>query len=362
MLNGIKISTLVIIICRCSPAYSNCSLIFLPLRITNGVYMSVIQEIREPIREDMGRFEGHFRSSMKSKIPLLDIITNYILRRKGKQLRPMLVFLTAKMLGETNHSTYNAAILIELLHTATLIHDDVVDESYERRGFFSINALWKSKVAVLVGDYLLAKGLLMAVSENEYELLTIVSDAVREMSEGELLQIQKSRKLNITKEEYFDIIRKKTATLISACAACGAKSINSDPVTVEQLRLFGEYVGMAFQIKDDLFDYQKKGIIGKPIGNDIKEKKFTLPLIHALENGSESDKKHIIRIIKNDNQNSRKIKEVIDFVERNYGLDYSKEKMFEFRNKAIRLLDNYPDNKAKDSLIKLVNFTVSREK
>jgi octaprenyl-diphosphate synthase len=246
--------------------------------------MSDIDKIQNSIKEEMERFEPFFRSSMQTKVPLLNIIMNYILRRKGKQMRPMFVFLSAKMIKESvGDSTYTAASLIELLHTATLIHDDVVDEAYERRGFFSINALWKSKISVLVGDYLLSKGLLLAVEKNEYELLKIVSVAVREMSEGELLQIQKSRKLNITEDIYFEIIRKKTAALIAACAACGAKSSGADDETVEKMRLFGEYVGIAFQIKDDLLDYQNNGLIGKPSGNDLKEKKLTLPIIYALE-------------------------------------------------------------------------------
>jgi octaprenyl-diphosphate synthase len=322
----------------------------------------MIEEIRRPVSEEMKLFERIFRSSMKSKSSLLDLVINYVIRKKGKQIRPLFVFLTAKMLGNVNESTYRAASLIELLHTASLIHDDVVDESFERRGSFSINALWKSKVAVLVGDYFLARGMLLAVDHNEFDILRIVSEAVREMSEGELLQIQKSRKLNITKEEYFNIIRKKTAALFGACAAAGAHSAGADPKTVESFKKFGENVGIAFQIKDDLFDYQKKGIIGKPTGNDLKEKKFTLPLIHALENGYTEDKNHIIRMIKSHQISSKNIQEIIDFVVSKNGLEFSVSKMQEFKNEALNLLKDYPDNDAKKSLIGLVEYVVSRNK
>lgn len=323
--------------------------------------MSFLKEIRKPILPEMQQFEKHFRDSMKSNIPLLNVITNYLLRRKGKQIRPMFVFLTAGLCGEITPSSYNAASLIELLHSASLIHDDVVDESYERRGFFSINALWKSKVSVLLGDYLLAKGLLLSVKEKEFELLRLVSDAVREMSEGELMQMQKSRKLNITKEEYFEIIRKKTATLIAACTACGAWSACQDNELTEKLRIFGEKVGMAFQIKDDLFDYQQKGFIGKPTGNDIKEKKFTLPLIHALEVCPEKERKHIIRTIRKHNNNAGKVQEVIAFARSYDGLEYSERQMFDYRDKALEILIEMPDNQHKRSLQELVNYVVSRK-
>ncbi|KPL17571.1 MAG: polyprenyl synthetase [Bacteroides sp. SM23_62] len=324
--------------------------------------MSLLNEIRKPIYPEMQQFEKHFRESMKSNIPLLNIITNYLLRRKGKQMRPMFVFLTAGLCGEITPSSYNAASLIELLHTASLIHDDVVDESYERRGFFSINALWKSKVSVLLGDYLLAKGLLLSVKEKEYELLRLVSDAVREMSEGELMQIQKSRKLNITKDEYFDIIKKKTATLIAACTACGAWSASRDNTLTEKFRFFGEKVGMAFQIKDDLFDYQKQGFIGKPTGNDIKEKKFTLPLIHALEVCPEKKRKHIIRTIRKHNNNAGKVQEIIGFARTYEGLEYSEDKMFSYRDEALAILEEMPDNQHRKSLQDLVNYVVERKK
>jgi octaprenyl-diphosphate synthase len=310
----------------------------------------------------MQQFERHFRESMKSNIPLLNLITNYLLRRKGKQIRPMFVFLTAGVCGEITPSSYNAASFIELLHTASLIHDDVVDESYERRGFFSINALWKSKVSVLLGDYLLAKGLLLSVKENEYELLRLVSDAVREMSEGELMQIQKSRKLNITKDEYSEIIRKKTATLFAACTACGAWSASKDTGLTEKFRVFGEKVGMAFQIKDDLFDYQKKGFIGKPTGNDIKEKKFTLPLIHALEVCPDRERKHIILTMRRHNNNAGKVQEIIGFARAYQGLEFSESHMFDYRNEAIDILSEMPDNQHKKSLQELVNYVVDRKK
>lgn len=325
--------------------------------------MSAVDKIKAPIKKEMEKFEPFFRDSMQTKVSLLNVIMNYILRRKGKQMRPMFVFLTAKMLqDEVKESTYTAASLIELLHTATLIHDDVVDESYERRGFFSINALWKSKISVLVGDFLLSKGLLLAVENNEFELLKLVSVAVKEMSEGELLQIQQSRKLKITEEIYSDIIRKKTAALISACTACGAKSSGADDEMVDKMRLFGEYVGMAFQIKDDLLDYQNNGNIGKPSGNDIKEKKLTLPIIYVLNHASGPDKKRILSIVKRHNKNKKKVQEVIDYVIENGGLDYSIEKMYEYRQKALDILKNIPDNQSKQSMIDLVNYVVERKK
>jgi len=324
--------------------------------------MAILDEIRRPVSEEMKLFEQHFRSSMKSKLPLLDLITNYILRRKGKQIRPLFVFLSAKIIGNTTDSTYHAASFIELLHTATLIHDDVVDESLERRGYFSINALWKSKIAVLVGDYFLSRGLLLATEHKEYELLSIMSEAVREMSEGELMQMQKSRKLNITEEEYFSIIMKKTATLIAACTASGVLSTGADQATVELFKKFGENVGMAFQIKDDLFDYNKKGIIGKPTGNDIKEKKFTLPLIHALENGSLKDKNHIIKLIKSNHLTSRQIQEIIDFAVESKGIEYSIEKMNNYKDEALNLISGYPENEAKRSMKMLVEYVINRDK
>lgn len=325
--------------------------------------MSVVDKIKAPIKDEMEKFEPFFRSSMQTRVPLLNIIMNYLLRRKGKQMRPMFVFLTAKMLKEeVDESTYTAASLIELLHTATLIHDDVVDEAYERRGFFSINALWKSKISVLVGDYLLSKGLLLAVEHNEYELLKIVSVAVREMSEGELLQIQKSRKLNLTEEVYYDIIRKKTASLIAACTACGAKSSGADDSLVKKMWQFGEYVGMAFQIKDDLLDYQNNGGIGKPSGNDIKEKKLTLPIIYALDKSSLTEKKKMLSIVKRHNKNKQKVQEVIDFVIAKGGIEYASQQMHEYKNKALSLLNEITDNNPKGALEELVNYVVTRKK
>lgn len=323
--------------------------------------MSTLKLIQSPIKEEMKIFEQYFRSSMKSKVALLDIITNYIIRSKGKQMRPMLVFLTAKLVGKVNDSTYNAASLIELLHTATLVHDDVVDEANERRGFFSINALWKNKIAILVGDYLLSRGLLLAVDKKEFELLKIVSVAVREMSEGELLQIEKARKLDITEEVYFDIIEKKTATLIASCTIAGASSAGADKETLERIGEFGKYLGIAFQIKDDLFDYLKTNLTGKPSGNDIKEKKMTLPLIHALSKASAIEKRQLLRLIKNKRNNKVKVEEVTKFVIDKGGIEYATNKMNEFRQKAHDILSSFPDNEARVSLYKLVDFTITRE-
>ena len=300
--------------------------------------MSEIDKIKAPIRQEMIDFNDFFKSSIKSKVPLVDIITNYILRRKGKQMRPLFVFLTAKMFGEINDSSYTAASLIELLHTASLVHDDVVDESYERRGFFSINALWKSKAAVLVGDYLLSKGLLVSLENKEFELLEIVSNAVKEISEGELHQIQKSRKLDISEEEYFEIIRRKTASLIAACTACGAKSVKVDDETLEKMWSFGELVGIAFQIRDDLFDYQKNGLVGKPMGNDIKEKKLTLPIIYALEQSDRSQRKKILRMISGQRKHSKNLDLIIQFVIDQGGIEYSTKKMNDYKEKALEIL------------------------
>ncbi len=325
--------------------------------------MAAVDKIKAPIKNEMERFEPFFKSSMETKVPLLNVIMNYILRRKGKQMRPMFVFLTSKMLKEDiEQSTYTAASLIELLHTATLIHDDVVDEAYERRGFFSINALWKSKISVLVGDFLLSKGLLLAVEKNEYELLKIVSVAVKEMSEGELLQIQQSRKLTITEEIYYDIIRKKTAALIAACTASGAKASGATDEMVEKMRLFGEHVGMAFQIKDDLLDYQNNGSIGKPSGNDIKEKKLTLPIIHVLNNATNGEKKRILGIVKRHNKNKKKVQELIDYVIDKGGVDYTAQKMHKYTEMALDLLKDIPESEAKESLVELVNYVIIRKK
>ena len=310
----------------------------------------------------MQDFEKHFRNSMKSSVPLLDKITHYIVKRKGKQMRPMFVFLSAKLFGNSNDSTYTAASLIELLHTATLVHDDVVDEAYKRRGFFSINALWKNKIAVLVGDYLLSRGLLLSVEKSEFELLRIVSTSVKLMSEGELLQIEKARKLDITEEVYFDIITKKTATLIASCCATGAQSAKQSEEVVEKMRQFGEAVGICFQIKDDLFDYGSGEDIGKPSGIDIKEKKMTLPLIYALSKASKSDKRRIIKTVKNNNNDDKKVREVINFVLQSGGINYATERMNEYQKKALDLLTEFPENDARNSLRDLVLYTTSRKK
>ncbi len=324
--------------------------------------MTSIDIIKYPIKEEMKKFEPYFRSSMKSDVSLLNLITRYILKRKGKQMRSMLVFLSAKLVGEISQSTYTAASLIELMHTATLVHDDVVDDSHKRRGFFSINALWKNKVAVLIGDYLLSRGLLLAVEHKEYDLLELVSEAVKEMSEGELLQIEKSRKLDISEDVYFDIIRKKTATLIAACAATGSKSTGADKHTVENLKKFGEYLGIAFQIKDDLFDYNVNSDVGKPIANDLKERKMTLPLIYSLAKSNGSEKRAIIRIIKSKNKRPGKIREVQEFVKNKGGIKYTINRMNEYKNKALEILNKFADNEAKKSLLEFVSYTIERDK
>jgi octaprenyl-diphosphate synthase len=322
---------------------------------------STVEQIKAPVAQELELFEGKFRDSMKSSVPLLDKITAYIVKRKGKQLRPMFVFLSAKMCGELNESTHRAAALIELLHTATLVHDDVVDDSNMRRGFFSVNALWKNKIAVLVGDYLLSRGLLLSVDNNDFHLLQIVSRAVREMSEGELLQIEKARRLDIQEPVYFEIIRQKTASLIASCCASGAASVTRDEATIKKMHQFGEYTGIAFQIKDDLFDYGS-GDIGKPSGIDIKEKKMTLPLIFALNKADRSEKRRIINIIKNHNEEPEEVQKVIQFVTTSGGLEYATGKMNEYKEKALDILNEFPESPARTSLIQLVNFTVERTK
>ncbi len=325
--------------------------------------MKVVAQIREPIDREMELFEDKFRDSMSSKVALLNRITYYIVNRKGKQMRPMFVFLTAKMLndGEVNERTYRGASVIELIHTATLVHDDVVDDSYRRRGFFSINALWKNKIAVLVGDYLLSKGMLLSIDHGDFDLLKIISVAVREMSEGELLQIEKSRRLDITEEVYYDIIRQKTATLIAACCSLGACAVKPNSEHVEKFRQFGEYCGMAFQIKDDLFDYGQEKI-GKPTGIDIKEQKMTLPLIFALNQSTEKEKRWLINSVKNHNRNKKRVAEVINFVKEKKGLDYAVAKMLEFKDKALKILEAYPDSPYKASLKLMVEYVVDRKK
>ncbi len=324
--------------------------------------MPLLTRIRKPVEKEMAQFEAYFGKTMRSEIPFLNIILNYILRRKGKQMRPLLVFLTAKLNGNIGEPTYEAATFIELLHTASLVHDDVVDDAHERRGALSINALWNSKIAVLVGDYLLSKGMLISVEKNRFDMLEIVSEAVKSMSEGELLQLQKARKQNIKEEDYFKIIKCKTAALISACTACGAKSVTEDADTILVMKEFGENIGVAFQIRDDILDYEGTGLTGKTVGNDIKERKITLPLIYALEQVPSSKKKHILAIVKNKKKTKSEISEVIGFVTDNGGLEYSEIKMNQYRDKALAVLDSYPDSDVKESLREFVNYTSSRKK
>ncbi|MEZ4858587.1 MAG: polyprenyl synthetase family protein [Flavobacteriaceae bacterium] len=325
--------------------------------------MKIVSQIKAPIEQEMELFEKKFSQSMSTKVALLNRITHYVVNRKGKQMRPMFVFLIAKMCnhGKVNERTYRGASVIELIHTATLVHDDVVDDSNRRRGFFSINALWKNKIAVLVGDYLLSKGLLLSIDNDDFDLLKIISVAVREMSEGELLQIEKARKLDITEAVYFDIIRQKTATLIAACCAMGAQSVNAAPETVENLRKFGELIGIAFQIKDDLFDYGETAI-GKPTGIDIKEKKMTLPLIFAINHASEKQKSWLINSVKNHNNDKQRVKEVIAFVKEIGGLEYAIEKMKEHQLEALQRLQEFPKTAFKESLELMVNYVIDRKK
>lgn len=314
---------------------------------------------KKVISEELVHFEVHFREAVKSRVALLDRIMQYIVKRKGKQLRPMFVLLSARLGGEVNDSTYRAASLVELLHTATLVHDDVVDDAMERRGFFSINALWKNKIAVLVGDYLLSKGLLLSLNNKDHEVLRILSEAVRLMSEGELLQIEKARNLNLKESIYYEIINGKTASLLASACAAGASTTFTDQQDVEKMRLFGEKVGMAFQIKDDLFDYGKEDI-GKPTGNDIKEKKLTLPLIYTLNNCSPDIRRKIIYIIKNENTQKDKVKFVIDHVVTTGGIAYATQKMFAFRDEALTILHQFPHSQFRDALEELVRYTTDR--
>jgi len=322
--------------------------------------MSILGEIKKPVEKEMGEFESYFNRKMQSNIPLLKIILNYILRRKGKQMRPLLVLLTAGLNGKITESAYVAATLIELLHTASLVHDDVVDEAEERRGALSINALWNSKIAVLVGDYLLSKGLLVSVETSRYDMLEIVSEAVRSMSEGELLQIQKARKLNITEDDYYKIIISKTAALISACTATGARSVTEDQDTIQLMKDFGENIGIAFQIRDDILDYVANSLTGKIVGNDIKERKITLPLIHALEFSSSGRRKEIMSVVKRKKKTKDEIDEVIRFVISSGGLEYAEVRMNGYRDKALAILDSYPESDYKTSLKKFVYFTTAR--
>jgi len=324
--------------------------------------MKVVERIKEPIYQEMELFEEKFTQSMSSKVALLNRITHFIVNRKGKQMRPMFVFLVAKLLGEgkVNERTYRGASVIELIHTATLVHDDVVDDSNKRRGFFSINALWKNKIAVLVGDYLLSKGLLLSIENEDFDLLKIISVAVREMSQGELLQIEKARNLDITEEIYYAIIRQKTATLLASCCALGAQSVNATPEEVDKMHRFGEVLGMAFQIKDDLFDYCDQRI-GKPTGIDIKEQKMTLPLIHTLNVVSKKEKKTLINIVKNDNKNKVKVKELISIVKEKGGLDFAIKKMESYRKEALSLLFEFPKNEFRDALELMLNYVIERK-
>lgn len=324
--------------------------------------MAIVDKIKAPIKDEMKQFQPYFKSYLKSKAAILNIIINYLLKQKGKQMRPMLVFLSAQLHGKVNESTYHAASLIELMHTATLVHDDVVDDSNMRRGFFSINALWKNKIAVLLGDYLLARGLLLAVHKEEFDLLKIVSHAVEDMSEGELIQIEKARKLDIDEKTYFEIIKKKTAALMIACSAAGSHSVGINGDSLKKMEEFGEYLGMAFQIRDDLFDYDRNGNFGKPSGNDIKERKMTLPFIHALNVCQASDKKRIIKMMRTKNKSSKMVDEIMAFVKQNGGIEYAKTVMEDYKQKALDILATFPKNEANESLCNLVKYTTERKK
>lgn len=324
--------------------------------------MSVIKEIQQLLSDDLKSFQKVFKSAMDSKVPLLDIVLRYIHKQKGKQMRPMFVFLSAHITGTPKEATARAASLIELLHTATLVHDDVVDEAEKRRNLFSINALWKNKVAVLAGDFLLSKGLSLALAAKDYEVLEIVSEATREMAEGELLQIEKARRLDIKEDIYFEIIRKKTATLISSCCAAGAASTNAEKEVVEKMKQFGEYIGIAFQIKDDIFDFQKTNAIGKPQGIDIKEQKMTLPLIYMLNHLSASERRKVIRVVKKYYNNPEKVSALVDQVNASGGIEYAEQQMNIYRDKALAILSEFPESKYHAAMIKLVNYTCERKK
>lgn len=315
---------------------------------------------KKVIGAELEMFEQHFKNAVKSRVSLLDRIMQYIVKRKGKQMRPMFVLLSAKLHGEINDSSYRAASLVELLHTATLVHDDVVDEALERRGYFSINALWKNKIAVLVGDYLLSKGLLLSLDNKDFEILTILSNAVKKMSEGELLQIEKTRNLNFDESIYYEIINGKTASLLASSCAAGASSVTKDSNVIEKMRAFGDAVGMAFQIKDDLFDYGEAKV-GKPTGNDIKEKKLTLPLIHILQKVAPRLKKEIIHIVKNNNNDKTKVKFVIDHVVEYGGIEYATQKMIEYRDQALQILYSFHVSPTRDALEELVRYTTDRK-
>ncbi|HEY9001003.1 MAG TPA: polyprenyl synthetase family protein [Mucilaginibacter sp.] len=323
--------------------------------------MLSIDEIKKPIAADIDAFEERFKSSMQSSVPLLDRITHYIVKRKGKQIRPMFVFFSASICGGITDATHRGAALVELLHTATLVHDDVVDNSYQRRGFFSINALWKNKIAVLVGDFLLSKGLLLSIENNDFKLLQIVSEAVKQMSEGELLQVEKVRRMDVDEPIYYEVIRQKTASLIASCCACGAASAGADEATIEKMRSFGEKIGIAFQIKDDMFDFGTDDV-GKPLGIDIKEKKVTLPLIYSLNNTTSSERKRIINLVKNHNDDPKKIEQIIRFVKETGGLQYAETQMKKYQEEAFEILNTFPKSESRESLEQLVRFTTERNK
>ena len=322
---------------------------------------NIVEEIKKPIAQEMKLFEQKFYESMQSNVALLDKVTRFIVTTKGKQMRPMFVFLCAKLTGEASEKTFRGASMIELIHTATLVHDDVVDESFKRRNFFSINALWKNKIAVLVGDYLLSKAVLLSTDHKDFDLLAVISRTIREMAEGELLQLEKARKLDITEDVYYEIIRQKTATLIAACCEIGALSSNSDEDLAKKMRDFGTFTGMAFQIKDDLFDYLTSNIIGKPVGIDIKEQKMTLPLIYTLKNASETERKYFFNTIKRYNNDTKRVKELIDFVKKSGGLDYAIGVMKDFQQKAKNILDEFPDSEAKHSLNLMLDYVIERK-
>lgn len=322
---------------------------------------NILEEIKNPIRQEMKLFEKKFQESMRSEVFLLDKITRFILKTKGKQIRPMFVFLCAKLVGEITEKTYRGASMIELIHTATLVHDDVVDDSFKRRGFFSINALWKNKIAVLVGDYLLSKSVIISTENQDFDILAVISKTIREMSKGELLQLEKSRKLDITEDIYYEIIRKKTATLIAACCEVGAISNNVNVELAQKIRDFGTYTGIAFQIKDDLFDYLKKNATGKPVGIDIKEKKLTLPLIYAMNSVKKDKRKYYFNIVKNHSHETGKVNELMEFVKKSGGISYAEKVMLNYQKKALEILNDFPDNEAKKSLQLMLNYIIKRD-
>ena len=322
---------------------------------------NIVEEIKRPINEEMKLFEQKFYESMQSRVALLDKVTRFIVTTKGKQMRPMFVFLCAKLIGNVNEKTYRGASMIELIHTATLVHDDVVDESFKRRNFFSINALWKNKIAVLVGDFLLSKAVLLSTDHKDYDLLSVISRTIREMSEGELLQLEKARKLDITEDVYYEIIRQKTATLIAACCEIGALSNDADETLAKKMMQFGTYTGMAFQIKDDLFDYLSSNVIGKPVGIDIKEQKMTLPLIHTLKIAGETERKYFFNTIKRHNNDQKRVKELIAFVKSSGGLDYAIQVMKDFQQKAKDILNEFPDSEVRRSLHLMLDYVIERK-